>query len=73
MQPKHKKFNGQVEINDLIVDAVNSAIARRHKNDNSEEDLSALFEEEATNVRGGIKIPDIATSGIWETKNDMYI
>lgn len=65
MENKHRKFNGQVEINDLIVDAVNSAIARRQQHDNSEEDLSALFEDEATNVRGGIKKPNIVTSGIW--------
>lgn len=52
-----KKHRGQLEINDLIGDAVNNAIARRSQTD-SESALSALSDEEKRRVAGG-QIKDI--------------
>lgn len=46
------KYRGQLEINDLIDDAVNNAIARRSQID-SESALSELSDEEVRNVAGG--------------------
>ena len=53
MDGRQRKYN-QVEINDLIHDAVNNAIARRGATD-SPDDFLALSEEEATRVAGGLQ------------------
>jgi hypothetical protein len=53
MNGKQRKYN-QFEINDLIDDAVNNAIARRGVTD-SQDDFSALSDEEATKVAGGLQ------------------
>ena len=47
------KYRGQVEINDLIGNAVNNAVARRNQAIDSEDSLSALCDEEAASVAGG--------------------
>lgn len=47
------KYNSRVEINDLIGDAVKNAVARRNETIDSEYALSALPNEEASNVAGG--------------------
>lgn len=46
-------YKGQVGINDLIDDAVNNAVARRHQVIDSQDALSALSDEEAGRVAGG--------------------
>ncbi|OUL25697.1 hypothetical protein [Nostoc sp. 106C] len=52
---KHKKsYNGHLEINSLIDDAVNNAIARRNQGLVSEDALAAVSDEEAKNVAGGL-------------------
>ncbi|BAY21066.1 hypothetical protein NIES2100_08110 [Calothrix sp. NIES-2100] len=38
MNNKQNRLPGKVEINDLLDDAINNAIARRQQHDNSEED-----------------------------------
>ena len=38
-----RKYNGQVEINDLIDDALNNALARRNQAVNSEDALLAIL------------------------------
>lgn len=46
------KHRSQLEINDLIGDAVNNAVARRSQID-SESALSALSDEQARSITGG--------------------
>ena len=53
MNGKQRKYN-QVEINDLIDDAVNNAIKRRGAKD-SQDDFLTLSDEEATGVAGGLQ------------------
>ena len=49
------KHRSQLEINDLIGDAVNNAVARRSQID-SESALSALSDEQARSITGGLMI-----------------
>ncbi|MEH2276488.1 MAG: hypothetical protein V7K40_17265 [Nostoc sp.] len=51
MERKERKYNSQIEINDLIDDAVKNAVARRNQGLDSENTLS---DEEAKSVAGGI-------------------
>ena len=52
---KHKRsYNGHLEINSLIDDAVNNAIARRNQGLDSEDALLDVSAEEAKNVAGGL-------------------
>ena len=51
MERKERKYNGQIEINDLIDDAVKNAVARRNQGLDLE---NALSDEEAKSVAGGI-------------------
>ncbi|MEH2141014.1 hypothetical protein [Nostoc sp.] len=51
MERKERKYNGQIEINDLIDDAVKNAVARRNQGLDSE---NVLSDEEAKSVAGGI-------------------
>ncbi|MEH2237028.1 hypothetical protein [Nostoc sp.] len=46
-----RKYNGQLEINDLIDDAVKNAVERRNQGLDSED---ALSDEEMKSVAGGI-------------------
>lgn len=50
-----RKFNSQLEINDLIDDAVNNALARRNQVIDSKDTLSVMSNEEAGGVKGGQK------------------
>lgn len=54
MDANQRNYKGQVEINDLIGDAVNNAVARRHQVIDSQD---ALSDEEAANVAGGFNLP----------------
>jgi hypothetical protein len=57
MNNNQKQYSGLLEINDLIDDAVNNAIARRSELVSSEDTLS---EEESASIAGGIaEIPVI--------------
>jgi hypothetical protein len=47
-----RKYNGQIEINDLIGDAVKNAVARRSQAMDSEGALSTLSNEEARGIVG---------------------
>ncbi|MEH2450676.1 hypothetical protein [Nostoc sp.] len=51
MERKERKYNSQIEINDLIDDAVKNAVARRNQGLDSENTLS---DEEAKSVAGGV-------------------
>ena len=57
MDGNQRKYKGQVEINDLIGDAVKNAVFRRNEVIGSEDALSALSDEEAGNIAGGITKP----------------
>lgn len=70
-----KKHKGQLEINDLIGDAVNNAVARRSQID-SESALSALSDEQVRSIAGGLKdvfqpigIRTPATLGYYESRD----
>lgn len=54
MENNRSKYNNQLQINDLIDDAVENAIARRNQALNSEESLLVVSDEEAKTVVGGI-------------------
>lgn len=53
MEETQRKYRSQVEINDLIDDAVKNAVARRNQAMDSEDALSALSGEEAKSIAGG--------------------
>ncbi len=53
MEAKERKYNIQIEINDLIDDAVKNAVTRRNEVLNSEEALLSMSDEEAKSVSGG--------------------
>jgi hypothetical protein len=59
MTEPQKMYNSQIEIDDLIDDAVKNAVVRRHEALDSEETLLSMSDEEAKNVAGGIKFPII--------------
>ena len=54
MQGNQSKYNGQIEITDLIGEAVKNAVARRNQAMDSEDALLALSKEEAGGVTGGL-------------------
>ncbi|MDF5725091.1 MAG: hypothetical protein PUP91_32500 [Rhizonema sp. PD37] len=54
MDGNQKKYIGRLEINDLIDDAVNNAVARRSLSTNSDDALSALSYDEAARIAGGL-------------------
>lgn len=56
---------GQIEINDLIGDAVNNAVARRSQAINSDEALLTLSEEETKNLMGGYRFVPWIILGLW--------
>lgn len=57
MERSQSKYNGQLEINDLIGDAVKNAVFRRHQVVDSEDVFSALSDEEAGSIAGGMTKP----------------
>lgn len=61
MDVNNRKYNSQLEINDLIGDAVANAIARRSSPD-AEEEMFPLSNAEAANIVGG-QTENIAVAG----------
>ncbi|WP_138498539.1 hypothetical protein [Nostoc sp. PA-18-2419] len=51
---ERKNSNMRLEINNLIDDAVNNAVARRNLGEDSEDTLLNLSDEETAKVEGGI-------------------
>ena len=51
-----RNYKGQVEINDVIGDAVKNAVARRQEALDSEIAWSALSDEEANSIVGGASL-----------------
>jgi hypothetical protein len=66
MEAKERKYNSQIEINDLIDDAVKNAVTRRNEALDSEEALLSMSDEEAKSVAGGLsKINPITLGRIY--------
>lgn len=59
MEGKYKNQQNSIELNDLIDDAVNNAIARRYQAMNPEGDLSDISEQEMKDIVGGITLKPI--------------
>lgn len=57
MDANQRNYKGQLEINDLIGDAVKNAVSRRNEVIDSEDALSALSNDEVRSIAGGITIP----------------
>lgn len=53
MDINQRKFNSQIEITDLIAEAVQNASARRNQVLDAKEPLLAFSEEEAKGIMGG--------------------
>ncbi|WP_445632620.1 hypothetical protein NSTC745_04168 [Nostoc sp. DSM 114161] len=60
MSEKYRNNQSSFELNDLIDDAVNSAIARRYQAMNPENSLLDLSDEEIRHVLGGISSSPIS-------------
>jgi hypothetical protein len=58
MNPNQRKYHGQIEITDLVAEAVSNAAARRNQVLDAEESLSPLSDEQAGAVTGGRIFPD---------------
>lgn len=56
MNGNQRNYKGQVEINDLIDDAVNNAVFRRKEIIDSEDALSTLSDREAGSIAGGVTV-----------------
>jgi len=73
MDENQRKHNGQIEIADLISEAVSNATARRNQVLDSEEPLSLLSDAQAKGIVGGygdfigLDIEKV-TLGFWEFK-----
>lgn len=63
MDATQRKCKGQVEINDLIDDAVNNAVVRRNQVIDSQDALSALSDEQAGSIAGGFLLEKIIWLG----------
>ena len=63
MNPNQTKSHGQIEITDLVAEAVSNAAARRNQVLDSEESLSPLSDEQAGAVTGGRVPPDLIAMG----------
>lgn len=57
MNHYQRKSHGQIEITDLVAEAVSNAQARRNQVLDSEEPLSPLSDEQTGSVRGGQILP----------------
>jgi hypothetical protein len=60
MNEKQKQYSGSLEINDLIDDAVNNAVARRSEFLGSDDTLS---DQESANIAGGISNTSVVVAG----------
>ncbi|MEA5603409.1 hypothetical protein [Nostoc sp. UHCC 0252] len=56
MNIHQKHLTSQIEITNLIEEAVVNASARRNQASDAEETLLELSEEEEKNIRGGVRI-----------------
>jgi hypothetical protein len=63
MNHYQRKYHGQIEITDLVAEAVSNAAARRNQVLDSEEPLSPLSAEQAGAVTGGQVPPDLIAMG----------
>jgi hypothetical protein len=63
MNHYQRKYHSQIEITDLVSEAVSNAVARRNQALNSEESLSPLSDEQAGSVIGGQVPPDLIAMG----------
>ena len=63
MNPNQRKSHGQIEITDLVAEAVSNAAARRNQVLDSEESLSPLSDEQAGALMGGQVPPDLIAMG----------
>jgi hypothetical protein len=69
MNHYQRKSHGQIEITDLVAEAVSNAAAGRNQVLNSEEPLSPLSDEQTESIKGGsftlpIPIDIVVTIGI---------
>jgi hypothetical protein len=72
MNHYQRKYHGQIEITDLVAEAVSNAAARRNQVLDSEESLSPLSDEQAGSVTGGQVVPDLIAMGYMHTdSSDM--
>ncbi len=63
MNPNQRKSHGQIEITDLLAEAVSNAAVRRKQVLDSEEPLSSLSDEQAGGVTGGLFVQDVILLG----------
>jgi hypothetical protein len=59
----NKKPDGQIEISQLINNAVNDAVVRRHQAIESEAALTNLSIDEVEAIRGGLELPVVTIAG----------
>ena len=71
MDGNQRKYHGQIEITDLVAEAVSNAAARRNQVLDSEEPLSLLSDEQAGSVTGGIVQDMIVCGGRWVIKGGL--
>ena len=71
MNHYQRNYYGQIEITDLIAEAVSNAAARRNQVLDSEEPLSPLSDEQVGAVTGGLTVP--ITMGIISQPLDLLI
>jgi hypothetical protein len=68
----HRKHKGQIEISDLMADAVSDAVARRDRAlETEEKTLTTLSEDEVEAIRGGLKQPVCTTAGMIEVPEEV--
>ncbi len=63
MNPNQRKSHGQIEITDLVAEAVSNSAARRNQVLDSEDSLSPLSDEQAGSVTGGGILQDLIVLG----------
>ncbi len=56
MNPNQRKYHGQIEITDLVAEAVSNAAARRNQVLDSEEPLSSLSTEQTESWLNGLTL-----------------
>jgi hypothetical protein len=63
MNSSKRKYHNQIEITDLVAEAVSNAAARRNQVLDAEESLSPLSDEQAGSVTGGGILQDLIVLG----------
>lgn len=63
MDTTQRNYRSQVEINDLVDEAVKNSVARRNQAMDSADALSNLSDEQAGTVTGGGKAQDLIALG----------